>query len=114
MLRICLKSKIHNAVVTGASVDYVGSITIPEDLMDETDLWDGEKVLVASCKTGKRLETYVLTGEVGSGKIEMNGAAAHEIGTGEQVIIMAFGITDKPLNPKIIFCNSDNQIVGRK
>ncbi len=114
MYRICLKSKLHNAIVTGASVDYVGSITIPEDIMEEADIWDGEKVLVASCENGERLETYVLRGERGSKRIEMNGAAALKIQAGHQVIIMAFGMTEKPIQPIVLFFNRDNDIVGRK
>lgn len=109
LLRQLLKSKIHKATVTGASVDYVGSITIDEELMQKADLWPGEKVLVVSNSSGSRLETYVITGEAGSGKIEMNGAAAHLIKTGEEVIIMSFTQSEQPLEACCILLDSNNK-----
>ena len=72
-----LTSKIQKAIVTGADVNYVGSITIDEDLMERVDLWPGQRVLVVSNTSGARLETYVITGTRGGGDILMNGAAAH-------------------------------------
>jgi aspartate 1-decarboxylase len=114
MQRILLKSKLHHAVITGASVDYVGSITIPSDLMLQADLWEGEQVLVASSTTGERLTTYVLTGEAGSRRIEMNGAAAKVISAGETVIIMAFAMSEKEIRPRILFMNPDNTVAGTK
>ena len=109
-LRSLLRSKIHLATVTGANVDYVGSITIDQDRSEATGLWVGEKVLVVSATTGARLETYVIEGEAGSGVIGINGAAAHLINAGEKVIIMGFEITDKPIKPKVILCNRENGI----
>ena len=108
-MRWVLRSKIHNAVVTEANVDYIGSITIDEDLIDKTGLWVGEKVLVVSNTTGARLETYVIPGKRGSGTIGMNGAAAHVIKTGEQIIVMGFELTDKPMNPTVILVDSRNR-----
>lgn len=111
MLREILKSKLHRAMVTDADVDYEGSIEIPSDLMDAADLWPGEKVLVASITTGARLETYVLEGPPGTGKILINGGAAHLIKAGERVTIMAFGYTETPPTPKILLLDSKNRIV---
>ncbi|NJK91449.1 MAG: aspartate 1-decarboxylase [Blastochloris sp.] len=112
MLREVLKSKLHRAMVTDANVEYEGSITIPEDLMRLTDLWAGEKVLVASITTGARLETYVQQGPAGSGQIVINGGAAHSIKKGERVSIMAFATTEHPLESKRILCNDQNQVIG--
>lgn len=109
-MRSLLRSKIHLATVTEANVDYVGSITIDRELLDAVGLWVGEKVLVVSSTTGARLETYVIEGKRGSGAIEINGAAAHLINAGETVIIMGFELTEKPVTPKVILCNQENEI----
>jgi len=109
-MRSLLRSKIHLATVTEANVDYVGSITIDRDLIDAVGLWVGEKVLVVSATTGARLETYVIEGARGSGAIEVNGAAAHLINAGEKVIIMGFELTEKPVEPRVILCDSENGI----
>ncbi len=111
MLRELLKSKLHRAMITDADVDYEGSIEIPSDLMVAADLWAGEKVLVASITTGARLETYVLEGKPGTGKILINGGAAHLIKAGERVTIMAFGLSETPLQPKILLLDERNQVV---
>ncbi len=95
--------------MTDANLDYIGSITIDEDLLDRAGIWPGEKVLVVSNTTGARLETYTITGERGSGGICMNGAAAHRIKIGEEIIIMGFELTDVPLEPKIILVDDANQ-----
>ncbi len=110
-MRILVRSKIHKATVTDADVNYVGSITIDEDLIDKAGLWPGEKVLVVSNTTGERLETYVILAPRGSGAIAMNGAAAHVIKKGEEIIIMAFEITDEPIETKFILVNKDNKFV---
>ncbi|WP_369059237.1 aspartate 1-decarboxylase [Caulobacter sp. 73W] len=110
-MRVLMRSKIHNATVTEANLAYVGSITIDQDLLDHVDLWAGEKVLVVSNTSGARLETYVIAGPRGSGCICVNGAAAHLIGEGEQVIIIAFEITDKPVEPKVILVDEKNRFV---
>ncbi len=98
-------------MVTDADVDYEGSIEIPRDLMDAADLWPGEKVLVASITTGARLETYVLEGQPGTGKILINGGAAHLIKKGERVTIMAFGYSETQPDAKLLLLDENNNIV---
>lgn len=110
-MRWVMRSKIHNATVTEANLAYIGSITIDEDLIDRVGLWPGEKVLVVSNTSGARLETYVIAGERGSGEICMNGAAAHLIGAGEEVIIIGFELTDRPIEPKAALVDRDNRFV---
>lgn len=110
MLHQVLKSKIHRAMVTDAEVEYEGSIEIPRDLIEAAGLWEGEKVLVASITTGNRLETYVQPGEPGSGRIIVNGGAAHRIGKGERVTIMAFGLSESPVLARKIVLNEKNEI----
>jgi aspartate 1-decarboxylase len=106
-----MRSKIHKATVTDANLEYIGSITIDEELMEMTGLWHGEKVLVASNTTGARLETYVITGDRGTGTICLNGAAAHLINKGEEIIIIGFELTDKPISPKVVLVDDKNQFV---
>jgi aspartate 1-decarboxylase len=108
-MRWVLRSKIHNATVTEANVAYVGSITIDRDLIERAGLWPGEKVLIVSNTSGNRLETYVITGESGSGEICMNGAAALLIQTGEEVIIMGFELVSEPITPTIILVDKKNK-----
>ena len=84
-MRLLMRSKIHKAVVTEADVNYVGSITIDEDLMDMAGIWHWEKVLIVSNTSGARLETYAIPGPRGSGDICINGAAAHLVKPGEEV-----------------------------
>ena len=110
-MRFLFRSKIHQAIVTGADVAYVGSITIDEELIELAGLWPGEKVLVVSNTSGSRLETYVIVGERGSGVIEMNGAAAHLIRAGEEVIIMGFELSDHPVEPTAILVDERNRFV---
>ncbi len=108
-MRWILRSKIHNAYVTEANLEYVGSITIDENLMDRVGLLPGEKVLVVCNNTGVRLETYVITGEKGSGVICMNGAAAHLVKKNDQIIIMGFELSDKPIEARIILVDRENR-----
>lgn len=110
-MRWVLKSKIHKAMVTEADVHYVGSITIDEDLMDRVGLWPGEKVLVVSNTTGERLETYVIEGPRGSGEICMNGAAAHVIKRGDEIIIMGFELASEPVTPRVILVDEHNRFL---
>lgn len=110
-MRFVLRSKIHKATVTEANLDYIGSITIDEDLMDKVGFLKGEKVLVVSNTTGARLETYVIVGERGSGIICMNGASAHLIKKGEEIIIMGFELTDKLIKAKNILVDNENKFV---
>ena len=110
-MRWLMRSKIHNATVTEANVAYIGSITIDEDLLDLCGLWAGERVLVVSNTSGARLETYTIAGPRGSGYIGVNGAAAHQIGEGEEVIIIGFELTDMPVAPKAILVDRQNRFV---
>lgn len=110
-MRWIMRSKIHNATVTEANLAYIGSITIDEDLIDAVGLWPGEKVLVVSNTSGARLETYVIAGPRGSGVIGINGAAAHLIGKGEEVIIIGFELTGEPIQPKAALVDSRNVFV---
>ena len=109
MMRSILKSKIHRATVTDADQDYIGSITIDEELMKLADIWSGEKVLVADLTNGNRLETYAIAGE--KGVICMNGAAAHKVNKGDIIIIMSFAITDQQIEPKTLLVDSNNKFV---
>lgn len=111
MFRQVLKSKLHRAMITDADVDYEGSIEIPSDLMVSADLWPGEKVLVASITTGARLETYVLEGKPDTGKILINGGAAHRIKAGERVTIMAFALSQTQVKPKLVLLNEKNHVI---
>ena len=95
MLLKVLRSKIHLATVTEAELEYVGSIAIDRDLMDEVGLVDGECVLVADMANGNRFETYVIEERRGSGVICVNGAAARKVSVGDRVIVMAFGYMDQ-------------------
>lgn len=110
-MRWLMRSKIHNATVTEANLAYVGSITIDQDLLEQVDLWPGERVLVVSNTSGARLETYVIVGARGSGEICMNGAAAHLIGEGEQIIIMGFELAAAPVTPKAALVDGANRFV---
>ena len=111
MTRTLLQSKIHKAIVTEADISYIGSITIDPDLMDRVDLWEGQKVLIASNDTGARLETYVIKGVRGSGQICLNGACAHLIKKGEEIIIMAFQDSERPMEAKVILVDEKNRFV---
>jgi len=110
-VREVLRSKIHKATVTDANVHYIGSITIDKDLVEKAGFWEGEKVLVVSNTSGARLETYLILGEKGSGTITMNGAAAHLIKKGEEIIVLGFELTDLPIKPKIILVDKNNKFV---
>ena len=102
-----IKSKIHRVTVTEANLNYVGSITIDEDLMDAANLIAGEKVTVADIDNGSRLETYVIKGERGSGTIGLNGAAARLVQPGDVIIIMSYARMDfeeaKTFTPWVVF-----------
>lgn len=109
-----LKSKIHRATVTDANLNYIGSVTIDEDLMDAANLIEFEKVQVLNINNGERLETYVIKGKRGSGEIVLNGAAARKVQAGDLVIIVAFAIIPATeaanVNPAIIFPNAQNKL----
>lgn len=110
-----LKGKIHRAVVKQAELDYVGSITVDEDLMDAAGFLEYEKVQVVDIDNGNRFETYVISGERGSGLICLNGAAARCVSVGDKVIIMAYAQMSveeaEAHKPKVVFVDNDNKIV---
>ncbi len=110
-MRVFLRAKIHKAMVTQADASYVGSITIDSELLERVGIAEYEKVLVVSNTTGARLETYALRGEPGAGEVCINGGAAHLIGKGEEVIIMAFESSDQPVQPRQILVDRDNRFV---
>ncbi|MET0398876.1 MAG: aspartate 1-decarboxylase [Longimicrobiaceae bacterium] len=116
MQRTMCKSKIHRATVTGADLNYVGSITIDLDLMEAADLVEYEKVQVVDINNGARFETYVITGERGAGEICLNGAAARLVHAGDRVIIMSYGQYDEAeltnYRPTFVFVDEENRIVG--
>ncbi len=107
MLLQILKSKIHRVTVTEANLDYIGSITIDEALMDASNIYEGERVQVVDNTNGARLETYVIKGKRGSGCICINGAAAHLVGVGDTVIIMSYALMTpeeaKAFKPSVVF-----------
>lgn len=113
MLRQLLKSKIHRCTVTEADVDYVGSITIDQDLIEAVDLWPGELVHIWNIANGERFETYVLAGPRGSGVICLNGAAALRAEVGHKVIVAAFALSETPIQPKVILVDEENRITRR-
>ena len=111
MLLNILKSKIHRVKVTEANLDYIGSITIDEALMEAANIYPGERVQVVDNDNGARLETYVIAGKRGSGCICMNGAAAHLIHVDDTIIIMAYAMMTpeevKDFKPSIVFPNNN-------
>ena len=111
-----LKSKIHRATVTQAELNYVGSITIDEGLMEAAGILEYEKVQIADVDNGARFETYVIAGEAGSGIICLNGAAARMVSAGDKVIIMSYVQMSpeevKEYSPKVVFVNEKNEITS--
>ena len=118
MFRTVFKSKLHRATVTQACLDYVGSITIDEDLMDAADIMINEQVAVVDINNGARLETYAIPGPRGSGVICLNGAAARLVQPGDKVIIITYAVVDnqeaKTWKPTVAFLNDANQITEMK
>ena len=110
-MKILLKSKIHKAIITEANLDYIGSITIDKKLMELVGIVEYEKVLVVDNTNGARLETYVIEGKKDSGVICMNGAASHLMKKGDEIIIMAFEITENSSKPKQILVNKNNKFI---
>ncbi|MFA5296714.1 MAG: aspartate 1-decarboxylase [Lutibacter sp.] len=110
-----VKSKIHRVKVTGADLQYIGSITIDEDLMNAANIIQGEKVHIVNINNGERLETYVIPGPRKSGEITLNGPAARKVAKGDLIIIISYGIMDfekaKLFKPTLIFPNeNDNSL----
>jgi aspartate 1-decarboxylase len=110
-MRFVLRSKIHRATVTQADVNYIGSITVDESLLEKAGFWSGEKVTVVSVTSGARLDTYIIAGPRDSGAICMNGAAALLIKKGEMIIIMGFELTDRPIKGTNVLVDGQNKFV---
>ncbi|KEO84292.1 aspartate 1-decarboxylase [Tumebacillus flagellatus] len=115
MFRTMMKSKIHRATVTEANLNYVGSITIDQDILDATDIWPDEKVQIVNNNNGARLETYVISGKRGSGVICLNGAAARLVQPGDTVIIISYAMMEneeaRAHKPIVALMDQDNKIV---
>lgn len=110
-----LKSKIHRVRVTQANLNYVGSITIDEDLLDAANMIEGEKVQILDINNGERLETYIIKGERGSGCVCLNGAAARKVQVDDLIIIVSYALMDfeeaKQFKPSVIFPDSATNMV---
>jgi aspartate 1-decarboxylase len=110
-----LKSKIHRVKITQAELHYVGSITIDEDLMDAANLIENEKVQIVNVNNGERLETYVITGERGTGKVCLNGPAARKVQVGDIIIIISYAGMEleeaKKFKPVLIFPDEQNKLI---
>lgn len=107
MLIQVVKSKIHRVTVTGANLDYIGSITIDQDLMDAAGIMEGERVFIVDNNNGERLDTYVIPGKRGKGEVCLNGAAARKVQPGDIVIIMSYALMTpeeaRGFKPKVVF-----------
>ena len=118
MQRTMCKGKIHRATVTQANLNYIGSITIDQDLLEASDIYPYEKVQVVNITNGSRLETYAIAGARGSGVICLNGAAARLTSEGDIVIIISYGQYDereiRALVPHVVFVDADNHITETK
>lgn len=110
-----VKSKIHRVKVTGADLNYIGSITIDKTLMDAANMIEGEKVSIVNINNGERLETYIIPGKKNSGDIVLNGPAARRVAPGDIIIIISYGLMDfevaKKFNPSIVFPNEETNLL---
>ncbi|HZW77273.1 MAG TPA: aspartate 1-decarboxylase [Flavobacteriaceae bacterium] len=115
MLLHVVKSKIHRVKVTGADLNYIGSITIDEDLMDAANIIEGEKVQIVNNNNGERLETYVIPGPRGSGEITLNGAAARKVAPGDILILITYALMDaeeaKTFKPALVFPDEETNLL---
>lgn len=115
MLVEVVKSKIHRVRVTGADLNYIGSITIDEDLMDAANIIRGEKVQIVNNNNGERLETYVIPGPRGSGELTLNGAAARKVAVGDILILITYAQMDiekaRNFNPALVFPNEETNLL---
>lgn len=115
MLVHVVKSKIHRVKVTGADLNYIGSITIDEDLMDAANIIEGEKVQIVNNNNGERLETYAIPGPRNSGEITLNGAAARKVAVGDVLILITYAMMEmekaKTFKPAIVFPNEENNLL---
>ena len=111
-----VKSKIHRVKVTGADLNYIGSITIDKTLMDAANMIEGEKVSIVNVNNGERLETYIIPGQKNSGEIVLNGPAARRVAPGDIIIIISYGILDfeeaKKFSPSIVFPNEETNLLN--
>ena len=111
-----VKSKIHRVKVTGAELNYIGSITIDQNLMDAANIVEGEKVQIVNSNNGERLETYASPGERNSGEITLNGAAARKVAVGDVLILICYGILEleeaKKFKPSLVFPNENNNLLN--
>ncbi|SDR92818.1 L-aspartate 1-decarboxylase [Gillisia sp. Hel1_33_143] len=110
-----VKSKIHRVKCTGADLNYIGSITIDEDLMDAANIIEGEKVQIVNNNNGERLETYAIPGPRNSGEITLNGAAARRVAQGDILILITYAIMEfeeaKSFKPSLVFPNEENNLL---
>lgn len=110
-----VKSKIHRVKVTGADLNYIGSITIDEDLMDAANIIQGEKVQIVNNNNGERLETYAIPGPRGSGEVTLNGAAARRVATGDVLILITYAIMEleeaKKFKPALVFPDEETNLL---
>jgi aspartate 1-decarboxylase len=115
MLIQVVKSKIHRVKVTQADLNYIGSITIDEELMDASNLVEGERVQIVNINNGERFETYVIKGERRTGKICLNGPAARRVALGDVIIIIGYGYMDfeeaKKFKPSLVFPNEETNLI---
>jgi aspartate 1-decarboxylase len=111
-----LKSKLHQARVTGADINYVGSITIATDLLEQVGMYPYEKVLVVDIENAARFETYIIPGEHGSGTVQLNGAAARLVSMGDRIIVMAFAEVAAPpppdWEPRVLVLDEHNRVAS--
>ncbi|HSP11663.1 MAG TPA: aspartate 1-decarboxylase [Salegentibacter sp.] len=111
-----VKSKIHRVKVTGADLNYIGSITIDEDLMDAANIIEGEKVQIVNNNNGERLETYVIPGPRNTGEITLNGAAARKVAKGDVLILIAYAIMEfeeaKTFKPSLVFPDEETNLLS--
>ena len=110
-----VKSKIHRVTVTGADLNYIGSITIDEALMEASNIIEGEKVQIVNINNGERFETYAIVGQKNSGEITLNGPAARRVQKGDIIIIIAYGTMEfeeaKKFKPSLVFPNETNNLL---
>lgn len=111
-----VRSKLHRIRVTGAELNYIGSITIDEDLIDAAKMVVGEKVQIVNIQNGERFETYIIEGKRGSGEITLNGPAARRVQVGDQIIVIAYGLVNiekaKNYKPTIVFPNEETNLLN--
>ena len=109
-----MKSKIHQATVTEANLQYEGSITIDDDLLKASDIYPGEKVQIVNLNNGSRIETYALSGKPGSGTVCLNGGAARWAQIGDKIIVISYGLVEekeaRTIVPKVVFVDRTNRI----